>query len=187
MTASSYRRVAVSSNHPRLSEDKPAMPLRALGHPLHVILIVYPLGLLPVSLIFDLLYLWKRNPQFAIVAYWTLLAGIVGALAAAVFGLIDWLGIPAGTRAKSVGLRHAVVNVIAVVLFAAAFVMRIGQPEIPEILAVILSAVGVAVVSVGGWLGGELAYRMGVGVDEGANLNSPSSLSGRAASERVTR
>lgn len=163
------------------------MAVKALGHPLHVILIVYPLGLLPVSLIFDLLFLWRNNPHFAVVAYWTLCAGILGGLAAAVFGLIDWLGIPAGTRAKSVGLRHAIVNVLGVVIFVVSFLMRMERPDDPELLPIIVSAVGVALVSIGGWLGGELAYRMGVGVDQGANLNSPSSLSGRPADENATR
>lgn len=163
------------------------MPVKALGHPLHVILIVYPLGLLPVSLIFDLLYLWKGKPEFAVVAFWTLLAGIIGALAAAVFGLIDWLGIPKGTRAKRVGLQHAIVNVVGVVFFAGAFLSRVGEVHSPGGVAIILSAIGVGLISIGGWLGGELPYRMGVAVDQGAHLNSPSSLSGRPASESVSR
>lgn len=157
---------------------------KILGHAIHPMLIVYPLGLLPISLIFDILYLVKKNPQFAIVAYWTLLAGIIGALAAAVFGLIDFLAIPKGTRARSVGTRHGLLNVTAVVLFAVSFYLRMNRPESPETVAIILSAVGVLIAATSAWLGGELPYRLGVGVDDGAHLNAPSSLSGRPASER---
>lgn len=157
---------------------------RILGHPIHPMLVVYPLGLLPVSLIFDILYLVKKNPQFAIVAYWTLLAGIIGALAAAVFGLIDFLSIPKGSRAKSVGARHGLLNVGAVVLFAVSFYLRMDRPESPDTLAIILSGTGVLIAAVSAWLGGELPYRLSVGVDDGAHLNAPSSLSGRPASDR---
>jgi uncharacterized membrane protein len=160
---------------------------RILGHPIHPMLVVYPLGLLPVSLLFDILYLVRKNPQFSIVAYWTLLAGIIGALAAAIFGLIDFLAIPKGTRARSVGTRHGLLNVAAVVLFAVSFFLRMDRPESPEMTSVILSGIGVLIAAISAWLGGELPYRLGVGVDDGANLSAPSSLSGRPAAESPGR
>ena len=66
-------------------------------------LIVFPLGLLPVASIFDIIYLYTNNGQWAGVSYWVIAAGVIGGLIAAVFGLIDWLGIPTGTRAKFIG------------------------------------------------------------------------------------
>lgn len=146
-----------------------------LGHPIHQMLIVFPLGLLATAVIFDVVHLVTGNPTMAVVAYWMIAAGIVGGLVAAPFGLVDWFSIPDGTRAKSVGLRHAAGNVSALVLFAASWFLR-GAPEAPGTTAFVLALAGVAVAAVSGWLGGELVGRLGVGVDEGAHLDAPSSL-----------
>ena len=108
-------------------------------------------------------------------------AGIIGGLLAAVFGLIDWLAISAGTRAKAIGLWHGVGNVVVVLLFIASWLMRRPSPTQPSTVALALSFIAVALAVVTGWLGGELVDRLGVGVDEGAHLNSPSSLSQRPA------
>jgi len=84
---------------------------KLLGHAIHPIMIVFPLGLLSTAVIFDVIYLLRGNPTFATVAYYMIAAGIIGGFAAAIFGAIDWLAIPSGTRAKSVGVYHAVGNV----------------------------------------------------------------------------
>ena len=102
-------------------------------------------------------------------------------LLAAIFGLIDWLAIPAGTRARRIGLWHGVGNVVIVVLFILSWLIRLNAQSNPNVFAYILSAVGVVLALFTGWLGGELVDRLGVGVDEGANLNAPSSLSGEPA------
>ena len=72
---------------------------KLFGHAIHPILIVYPLGLLSAAVIFDVIYLVTANPTWTTVSFWMIAAGIVGGLLAAVFGLIDYLNIPAGTRA----------------------------------------------------------------------------------------
>jgi uncharacterized membrane protein len=131
--------------------------------------------------VFDIVYLITRNPVFSVVAFWMVAAGVIGGLLTAVPGLIDWLAIPRGTRARSIGLWHLVGNVVAVVLFVVSWLIRTGAPG--AIAAIVLSVLGVVLLGVGGWLGGELVERLGVGVDEGAHLNSPSALSGRPASE----
>ncbi len=77
---------------------------RLFGHPIHQMLIVFPLGLLATAVIFDVIHLVTGNIRWAEIAFWLIAAGILGGLAAAPFGLIDWLGIPGGTRAKRVGL-----------------------------------------------------------------------------------
>lgn len=89
-----------------------------LGHPIHPMLVVFPLGLFPVAVIFDVIYWFTKNPTWAQISYWIIAAGIIGALLAAVFGLADWLKIPDGTRAKTIGLVHGGTNVIAVGLSA---------------------------------------------------------------------
>ncbi|MGQ0714776.1 MAG: DUF2231 domain-containing protein [Gemmatimonadaceae bacterium] len=151
---------------------------RLLGHPIHPMLIVFPLGLLTTAVILDVLHLFRGGTLSAEMAFWLIAAGVIGGLAAAVFGLIDWLGIPGGTRARRVGLLHGLGNVVVVALFAGSWLLRREAPTDPGTLALVLSFAGGALAMVTGWLGGELVDRLGVGVDEGAHVNASSSLSG---------
>jgi len=157
---------------------------KALGHPIHQMLIPFPFGLLATAVIFDIVYLLWGNPTMVTVSYWMIVAGIIGGVVAAPFGLIDWLAIPKGTRAKSVGLLHGLGNVVVLVLFVGSWWLRYSSPSIlpyvPSTLALVLSFLGFALAGGTGWLGGELVDRLSVGVDEGANLNAPSSLTGPA-------
>ena len=153
-------------------------PARILGHHVHPMLVVFPLGLLAISLIFDGIYLVTDDPVFAATAYWNILAGVIGGLLAAVFGVWDWFTIPARTRAKRIGALHGAINVVVVALFAASWLIRRGEPTFhaPSTEALILSCVAVALVMVSGWLGGELVERLGIGVAENAGPDAPSSL-----------
>ena len=154
---------------------------KLFGHPIHQMLIVFPLGLLAMAVIFDVVRLVAGTP-LGDSAYYMIAAGVISGLVAAVFGFIDWLGIPSRTRAKSVGLWHAIGNVVVLVLFAASWWLRTGDPSSPPELAFVLALIGAGLALVTGWLGGELVDRLGIGVDTGANANAPSSLSGRPAS-----
>jgi uncharacterized membrane protein len=157
--------------------------VKLLGHPIHPMLIVFPLGLLVTSLIFDIVYLITKNSSFGPVSFWMIAAGVVGGLVAALFGLLDWLNVPAGTRAKSVGLWHGLGNVVVVAFFALSWFLRRGNPaNVPGTTALIFSLLGVGLGTVTAWLGGEMVDRLGVGVDRGAHLDAPSSLSGAPAS-----
>ena len=157
---------------------------KALGHPIHQMLIPFPFGLLSTAVIFDIIYLVWANPTMATVSYWMIIAGIIGALVAAPFGLIDWLAIPNNTRAKSVGSLHGGGNVVVLLLFVGSWWLRsssVGSvPYEPTTLALVLSFAGFLLAGVTGWLGGELVDRLSVGVDDGANLNAPNSLTGPA-------
>ena len=155
---------------------------RLLGHPIHQMLIVFPLGLLPTAVLFDIIFLATGNTAWTTVSFWVIPVGVVGALLAAVFGLIDWLGIPAGTRAKRVGALHGIGNVIVVLLFGLSWLLRVGNAQVPDAKMIALAILGLVLALFTGWLGGELVDRMGVGVDPGANLNAPSSLSHQTAS-----
>ena len=163
---------------------------KILGHPIHQILIPFPFGLLSTAVIFDIIYLLSNSPEqaatMATVAYYMINAGIIGGIIAAPFGLIDYLAIPKGTRARAVGLWHGVGNVFVLLLFIGSCLMRRDAPTRPETLALVLSFAGFALAGLTGWLGGELVDRLGVGVDNGAHLDAPSSLSGRPASEQAT-
>jgi len=158
-----------------------------LGHPVHPMLIVFPLGLLATAAIFDIIALIRGTLYLFNAAYWMIAAGIIGGLISAVFGLIDWLAIPAGTRAKNIGLWHGAGNVIVVVLFALSWWLRRASPDNPPTNALVLSFSAVAIALVTGWLGGELVDRLGVGVDDGANLDAPNSLSGRPSMNTATK
>lgn len=160
---------------------------KAFGHAIHPILIVFPLGLLSTAVIFDILFLITLNPTFAIVSFWMIASGLIGGLLAAVFGLIDYLNIPNDTRAKRIGRIHAMVNVVAMVLFALSLWLRWDSPNVPATTALLFSFAGVLVALLGGWFGGELVERLGVGVSPGANLNAPSSLTHDKAFEADVR
>jgi uncharacterized membrane protein len=160
---------------------------RLFGHAIHPILIVFPLGLLVTSLIFDIIGLATGSHALAGVSFWNITAGVIGGLLAAVFGLIDWLAIPKGTRARAVGLWHGLGNVVVVVLFLISWLLRLGAPGYaPGTTAFVVSAIAVLLGGVTGWLGGELVQRLGIGVAPGANVNAPSSLSGQSVQSQVT-
>jgi uncharacterized membrane protein len=156
--------------------------VKLAGHPVHPMLIVFPLGLLATAVIFDIIFLVSGNAQWTVVAYYMIGAGIIGGLAAAVFGWLDWIAIPTGTRARRIGLWHGVGNVVVVALFILSWVLRRESPEMPPTGAIVAGLAGVVLAVVTGWLGGELVDRLGVGVDDGAHLDSPSSLSELPAS-----
>ena len=158
---------------------------RLFGHPIHQMLIVFPLGLLGMSVIFDVLYLVTGSDRWAQASYLMIAAGILSGLLAAPFGLIDWLAIPGGTRAKRIGLLHGGGNVVVLLLFVLSWLLRRDLPTAPDGLEIGLSVVALLLALVTGWLGGELVDRLGVGVDEGANVDAPSSLSGEPAHRRA--
>ena len=159
---------------------------KLLGHPVHQMLIVFPLGLLSAGVVFDVVALMSESPLWGWMAYYLLGAGIVAGLVAAVFGAIDYFAIPRGTRAKYVGTLHGVGNVVVVALFGAGWLLRQDTPADPPVIALLFSLLAFLLSAGTAWLGGELVDRLGVGVDDGAHLNSPSSLSGRPASEGRT-
>ncbi len=157
---------------------------KAFGHPIHPMLVVFPLGLFVASLVFDIIRLAGASDGFSIAAFYAIAGGVIGGLAAAIFGLMDWVAIPPGTRAKRVGAIHGLGNVIVTALFVISWALRAGNPTRRPGGAFVLSLIAVLLALITGWLGGELVERLGVGVAPGAHADAPSSLSGRPASER---
>jgi uncharacterized membrane protein len=138
------------------------------GHPIHPILIPFPLGLWIFSFVADLIYLWRGNPVWKDwIAFYTLLAGTIGALAAAVPGVIDWLSLKEPEVVK-IANWHARVNVVALLIFAASFYLRTSSGATllggRYIVPFVLSAIGVVLITIGGWLGGEMVFRHAVAV-----------------------
>jgi uncharacterized membrane protein len=155
------------------------------GHPLHQMLIVFPLGLLATAVVFDVIFLVTDEPTWAQASYYMIGAGVITGLAAAAPGTVDWMAIPRGTRAKRIGLVHGVGNVIVVALFALSWYLRRDTPTVPPTGAVVAGLVGAGLSLVTAWLGGELVDRLGVGVDDGAHLDAPSSLTGQPATATI--
>ena len=151
--------------------------LKLLGHPVHPMLVIFPLGLFVTAVIFDFADMVGGPALLGEVAYWNIVAGLIGGLLAAPAGLVDFLGIPNGTRAKRVGLMHAAVNAGVMVLFAVAWFVRMGTDgHVTSGWLFLVELIALAGGGVGAWLGGELVDRLGVGVDPDASLNAPASL-----------
>jgi uncharacterized membrane protein len=142
-------------------------------------LIPFPLGLLATAVVFDIVYLSTDRSGFAVAAAYMIGAGIIGGLLAAPFGWIDWFRIPAGTRAKSVGLVHGLGNIVVVVLFAVSWLVRANNAWEPTAWALVCSFAAVVLAVATAWMGGELVERLGVSIDDGAGVDAPSSLSHR--------
>src|SRR5439155_19270184 len=124
------------------------------------ILVALPIGLWVFSLFSDLMsyFHWGRE-VWATVAYFTLAGGIVTALLAAVPGFIDLLSIT-DPKLKRIGIIHMVINLLVVALYVVNLFLRGGSPA--DTLCVILSVIGVALLGISGWLGGELVHHYGV-------------------------
>lgn len=149
------------------------------GHALHPMLIAFPLGLLTTSVVWDICRLATGRQSWGTVSFWTIVAGVIGALLAAVPGFIDWLGIPANTRAKQIGLFHMVLNLIVVALFIVSLAVRWSAPggyAAAGFGRMVWGWIGVATAVVSSWLGGELVETLGIGVHEDANPDAASSL-----------
>ena len=155
--------------------------VKIAGHSLHQMLIVFPLGLLSTAVAFDIVYLITDRALWTQAAFYMIGAGVLVGLGAAAPGWLDWAAIPGGTRAKRVGLIHGVGNVVVLGLFLLSWVLRRPTPEAPPTEAIVAALAGALLAVVTAWLGGELVDRLGVGVDDGAHLDAPSSLSAMSA------
>jgi len=139
-------------------------PASFKGHPIHPMLVVFPIGLWGFSLIADLVHYWGFGGfTWSLVAYYTMAGGVVGALLAAVPGLIDLLALE-DPKARRIGMAHMAINLVAVALYVVNLFIR-GSENYNSTTAVALSVTGVALLSVSGWLGGELVYVYGVAVE----------------------
>lgn len=138
------------------------------GHPFHPSLVTIPIGAWIASLVFDVVSTASDDPEiFATGAYWLIGIGVVGAVVAALLGMLDLLSVPKGTTARRTGLLHMVLNLVVTVAFAVSFVLRRGDTDDEVSVGLVaLSVVVLAVLGLSGWLGGKLTYRYGVRVVE---------------------
>ena len=137
-------------------------PASIAGHPIHPMLVPLAIGLFIFSFVCDLIYLSGRPGAWPTVALYTMIGGVVGALLAAIPGLIDLLSLPAEPRRTAI--IHMAINLTVVALFAVNAWMRLRATEATG-TPVLLSGVALALLVVSGWLGGKLVFEHGVGVD----------------------
>lgn len=136
------------------------------GHPIHPMLVAYPIAFATAAPLADVTGLLGDWPVMFTVGAYASIAAVVTGLIAGVPGLIDFLYvIPPESSAKKRGLYHMVVNVVALGLLAASWAFRDWETHRPETLAMVLEFAAIGVMSVGGWLGGTLVYRNQIGVD----------------------
>ncbi|MFO7445735.1 MAG: DUF2231 domain-containing protein [Ignavibacteriaceae bacterium] len=136
------------------------------GHPIHQMLIPFPIAFLAGALIFDLLGITMRNSTFWVTGAYLAIAGILMAVVAATPGFIDYLfSVPPKSSAKTRATRHMVVNLIAVFIFLVAVIMRIPIIDQPDNAVIILEIIGAGFLGAGGWLGGTLVNRNFIGPD----------------------
>jgi uncharacterized membrane protein/nitrite reductase/ring-hydroxylating ferredoxin subunit len=133
-------------------------------HPIHPMLIAFPLAFFFGTFVFDLLGVLFGSTSMLVVGYYMNIAGIITAVVAAIPGLIDYLhSVPPDSSAKDRALKHGLVNGTATVLFLVTFILRnIADPHFVSIL--LIEVVGLILLTAGGWMGGTLVYRNGIGV-----------------------
>jgi uncharacterized membrane protein len=146
-------------------EVEMSTPASIKSHPIHAMLVPLPIGAWIFALVADIMVHFGRTPGWRSAAYYALGVGVLGALLAAAPGLIDLMSLPKG-RTRQIGILHMGLNLLAVVVFAVNFLVRRGNPDHSGMLR--LTAIGVALIALSGWLGGEMVYVGGVGVSPAA-------------------
>ena len=151
------------------------------GHPIHPMLIPFPITCLVGAFVTDLIFLNTGDRGFATASHWLIGFGIGTALVAAAAGLIDYMG-DDRIRRLGVALQHMLANVTAVVISIINFAIRLDDPGDIASLGVILSGVVVLILLYSGWLGGHMVYRHRVAVQE-----TPDKFSGYDESSSAER
>jgi uncharacterized membrane protein len=143
------------------------------GHPVHPMLIPFPLALWVTSFVVDILFYFIKHPTLLIISKFMIAAGCIGAVAAAIPGIIDWLAIKNPEVTKPANW-HARLNIAALVVFAISFFLRLGSYShlVGRRLTIpfLLSLVGIIFITISGWLGGELVFRYGIGQTHDDNI-----------------
>ncbi len=138
-------------------------------HPIHPMLVAFPIGFWVGSIVADIIYGASGNLLWSAVAEVMIGFGCVGALLAAVFGFVDYLTARMSPTAKGQATWHLLLNVTALALFVISWVLRARVPGYHLPAGYVLSIVGIAAILVSGWLGGTLVYEDHVGVEDPAH------------------
>jgi len=134
------------------------------GHPIHPILVTVPIGCFVAAVASDVVSIWAGPMFWAQMSTWLLGFGVIGALVAAFFGFVDYLSAPMSALAKNLAAWHMMLNLATVVIFGTAFAMRLLDNT--STLGYVLTGLGIVILGVSGYLGGEVAHRHLVGSSE---------------------
>jgi uncharacterized membrane protein/nitrite reductase/ring-hydroxylating ferredoxin subunit len=136
------------------------------GHPIHPALIPFPFAFLYGAFFFDLAGRLTERPMWWTTGAYLSLVGIIAALIAAVPGFIDYFNtVPPKSTGKRRATKHMLVNLAAVTLFAAAWMIRGNAEALPGETVLAFEGIGVVLLTAGGWMGGVLVNRNQIGVD----------------------
>jgi uncharacterized membrane protein len=137
-------------------------PANIKKHPIHPMLVAIPIGLWVMSLVCDVVHATgSENPNWQVVALYTMVGGIAGALVAAIPGIIDMLSLKSGL--KRIALTHMAINLAVVALYVINVWMRTNGGDTS--ITLMLSVLAIAMLLVSGWLGGKMVYVHGVAVE----------------------
>lgn len=137
------------------------------GHPVHPMLVPFPIAFWVGSLIADILHFATGAAVWTPMGTGLIAAGIIGALLAAIAGFVDYTTAPMDVKTKRTATRHLTLNLIIVTVYAVNLYLRWRVPEIPA--GYVLSILAVLALMYSGWLGGDLVYDHKVGVEEPAD------------------
>jgi uncharacterized membrane protein len=133
-------------------------------HPIHPMLIVFPIALWIFSLVCDIIFrAGSHNPLWNGIAFYSIAGGIIGALLAAIPGFIDYLAL-VDSQVKKIATTHMVLNLTVTALFIFNLGIRYNTSTTSNALGVALSIIGITLLAISGWLGGKLVYEHHVGV-----------------------
>ena len=138
-------------------------PASIAKHPVHPMLVAFPIALWVFSLVCDIVRLFAGSEVWSTIALYSMGAGIIGALLAAVPGFVDFLSIEEAAM-KRLALTHLCLGLGAVLVFTLNFWLRHRSAQ-PATLTLLLSILGVVLTGFGGWLGGEMVYVKGMAVE----------------------
>jgi uncharacterized membrane protein len=150
---------------PEVRGGHPRSTAQIGGHPIHPMLIPFPIVCFIGALVTDIVFLNNHDPGWATASRYLLAVGLVMAALAAVAGLTDFMG---DERIRGMGdaLKHMLANVTAVVLELVNFFVRLNSDAAIAKVGIYLSVVVVLVLVYSGWKGGELVFRHGIGVTD---------------------
>lgn len=147
--------------------DHPRSTVQIAGHPLHPMLVQFPIVCFILTFIFDIFYT-RGDTGVGPYSTWVLGIGLGMAALAAVAGLTDFLG---DKRIQgSDAVKHMLANVTAVVLEVVNLVLRLKNPDSIASTGVYISGIVVLILIYSGWLGGKLVYIHGIGVHDTHNV-----------------
>jgi len=148
---------------------------RLLGHPVHPIMTDFPIALWSTSLLADLVGVWRGETVYRQFAFWAIAVGLIVAVPTIVTGLIDYAAIPQRHPALKTATWHMWIMLSAATAYTCSLIARIGHPSSSGFsiaIAIGLSVVGLCLLLIGGWFGGEMVFRQGVGSHDESDVKN---------------